>query len=114
MKKLLLFFFFLFSYLFLCTACRSSRESLQVHTQTTAINDEQRTSQISILAMMDSVTYFVQQQTKTLTHQIRDSTRQLQAVTEKQPTHTKSLTLITVILALFLLLLLLFFIIKKL
>ena len=114
MKKLLLFFFFLFSYLFLCTACRSSRESLQVHTQTTAINDEQRTSQISILAMMDSVTYFVQQQTNTLTHQLRDSTRQLQAVKKKEPTHTRSLTLLFVVVAILLLLILVLSIFKKL
>ena len=114
MKKFLLFFILFSSLLILCTACRSSRETLQMHTQTTAISDEQRTSQLSILAMLDSVTYFVQQQTKTLTHQIRDSTRQLQAVKEKEPTHTKSLTLITVILALFLLLLLVLSIFKKL
>lgn len=114
MKKYLLFFILLFSYLILCTACRSSHESLQVHTQTTAVSEEQRTSQLSILAMMDSVTYFVQQQTNTLTHQLRDSTQQVRSMKEKEPTHTRSLTLLVVVLALFLLLFLVLYIIKKL
>ncbi len=112
MKHYLLFFILLFSYLMLCTACRSSRESLQMQTQTMTVNDEQRTSQLSILAVMDSVTYFVQQQTNTLTHQLRDSTRQLQSMKEKEPVPPKSYILYFA--AAFFLILFIFFLLKKL
>ena len=113
MKKLPILFIIHFSFFILFAACRSSRETLQMNTQLSTVKEEQRTTQLSILAMMDSMTYFVQQQTNTLSHQLRDSTHQVQAVKKKEPTHTKGLTLVIVVLVLFLLILLLFFVFKK-
>lgn len=114
MKKLPILFVIHFAFFILFAACRSSRETLQMNTQLSTVKEEQRTTQFSILAMMDSMTYFVQQQTNTLSHQLHDSTHQVQAVKEKEPTHVKVLTLVTVIIFLFLLILLLFFVFKKL